>query len=100
VATVELTQEMFQRTGAEPGDTEGLINYPRTICDVQAVALFRETADGRTKVSLRSRGSLDVERLSREEGGGGHKNAAGFTVDRALAEVRSRVLARLGEILD
>ncbi len=79
IATVWLTQEMVERSGASPGDSEGLIDYPRSIAGVRSVALFRELVDGRFKVSLRSRGAINVEKIARSNGGGGHHNAAGFT---------------------
>ena len=81
VATAWLTQEMIDRAGAGPGDSEGLIDYPRSIAGVETVAMFRQLENGNFKVSLRSRGEVDVERIARRFGGGGHKNAAGFTVN-------------------
>src|SRR5262249_47352630 len=71
VATVLLTRAMFERAGAGPGDSEGLVDYPRTIAGVDAVALVREREDGSQKVSLRSRGEVDVEKIARHHGGGG-----------------------------
>lgn len=79
IATARVTREMFERCGADDGDTEGLIDYPRSVAGVKAVALLRELADGGYKVSLRSRGELDVEQIASQRGGGGHRNAAGFS---------------------
>ena len=62
VASVFLTREMFQRAGAAGGDSEGLIDVPRSIAGVEAVALLREVGDGEWKISLRSRGAVDVIR--------------------------------------
>jgi phosphoesterase RecJ-like protein len=95
VATVELTPEMFARAGAAEGDAEDLIDAPRSIAGVEAVALFRLRPDGRVRVSLRSRDRVSVERIARRHGGGGHKNAAGCTVEGDLATVREAVLADL-----
>ncbi len=78
VATAWMTREMVARAGAGPGDSEGLIDYPRSIAGVEAVAMFRELEGGGFKVSLRSRGTVNVERIARRFGGGGHRNAAGF----------------------
>jgi bifunctional oligoribonuclease and PAP phosphatase NrnA len=80
IATVWLTREMIERSGAQPGDSESLVDYPRSIAGVDAVALFRELPDGRIKASLRSRGEVDVEAVARARGGGGHRNAAGCTL--------------------
>ncbi len=99
VATVLLTGEMMERAGAGPADTEGLVDYPRTIDGVEAVALLRERSEGGTKVSLRSRGEADVEKVARKHGGGGHKNAAGFTLDGTPSDNRETVVAALAEVL-
>ncbi|HNU83588.1 MAG TPA: bifunctional oligoribonuclease/PAP phosphatase NrnA [Thermoanaerobaculia bacterium] len=95
IATVVLTREMFARAGAAPGDSEGLIDHPRSIAGVAATALFKELGDGRWKISLRSRGSLDVERIAQGFGGGGHRNAAGCTLDGPLPAVQERIIAAL-----
>ncbi|MCG8463114.1 MAG: bifunctional oligoribonuclease/PAP phosphatase NrnA [Holophagales bacterium] len=101
VATAWLTREMVQRSGARPGDSEGLVDYPRSIAGVVAVALFRELEDGRVKASLRSRGELSVERIARAGGGGGHTNAAGFTASaEASKNIQSTVVEALAEALD
>ena len=96
VATAWMTREMAQRAGAEPGDTEGLIDYPRSIAGVEAVAMFRQLEDGHFKVSLRSRGEVDVERIARRFGGGGHQNAAGFSSQKARDELFEETVGALG----
>lgn len=100
VAVVELSPEMFERAGAADGDSEGLIDVPRSIAGVAAVALFRRRPDGSTKVSLRSRGEIDVERVARRHGGGGHKNAAGCLLEDDPAAAREKVLADLAAAVE
>lgn len=95
VATAWMTREMAQRAGAQPGDSEGLIDYPRSIAGVEAVAMFREIEDGRLKVSLRSRGSVNVERVARRFGGGGHQNAAGFSSAKTRQELHAETVDAL-----
>jgi phosphoesterase RecJ-like protein len=112
IATVRLDPEMFTRAGADAGDSEGLIDQPRSIAGVEAVALIRRRPDGSHKVSLRSRGEVDVEKIARHHGGGGHRNAAGFALEpppadaahpadlsRASAAVQGQVVAELTEML-
>jgi bifunctional oligoribonuclease and PAP phosphatase NrnA len=85
IATVRLEPEMFARAGAAAGDSEGLIDHPRSIAGVDAVALVRRREDGSYKVSLRSRGEVDVEKIARHHGGGGHRNAAGYAIEAGEA---------------
>ncbi|HEV8582013.1 MAG TPA: bifunctional oligoribonuclease/PAP phosphatase NrnA [Thermoanaerobaculia bacterium] len=99
VATGRLTRAMFEKVGAAPGDSEGLIDHLRSIAGVDAVALIREREDGSHKVSLRSRGEVDVEKIARHHGGGGHRNAAGFTLEGEGEEVRGQVAAALAAAL-
>jgi len=76
-ATQYLRQQDFQRTGAAYEDTEDLINECRRISSVEVAALFVELKDGRVKLSLRSKGDIDVCKIAEKFGGGGHKMAAG-----------------------
>ena len=78
-----------------PGDTDPLIDILRIARESDVAALAKETPDGRIKMSLRSRGRVDVGSIASALGGGGHHNAAGFTydgtVEEAVAEVRVRL---------
>jgi phosphoesterase RecJ-like protein len=71
---------------------EDLVNYPRSIGSVRVACLLRQRG-GQVKVSLRGKGDVDVSRICRVFGGGGHPNAAGCTVPGTLPEVTDRVLA-------
>lgn len=73
-ATQHLTQADFKRTGAKYSDTENLIDECRRISGVEAAALFVEQTDGRIKVSLRSKGTIDVCKIAAKFGGGGAHN--------------------------
>lgn len=95
VATVVLTREMFRRAGAEEGDSEGLIDVPRAVAGVEAVALLRETAERSWKLSLRSRGAVDVQAIAARHSGGGHRNAAGCRAEGDLGAVRARFVGEL-----
>lgn len=100
IATAWLTREMAERAGAMPGDSEGLIDYPRSIAGVEAVALFRQLEGERFKVSLRSRGAVDVEKIARLFGGGGHHNAAGFSRETNRETLVRETLEQLEDALD
>ena len=76
VATMFVTREMFQRTGTSEEDIENFINYTLGIAGVQIGLLFTELPEG-VKISFRSRGEVEVNKLAQEFGGNGHKNAAG-----------------------
>ena len=100
IAWILLTQQMLEQTGASPHDTEGIVNHPLFIENVEMAALFREENNGGFRVSLRSKNNHDVGSVAERFGGGGHKNAAGFSVDGDFCEVRDRVIAELERLLD
>jgi phosphoesterase RecJ-like protein len=77
--------EMFRRTGTSGEDTENFANFPRMMKNVEISAFFREIEDG-WKVSLRSRGDMNVAQIAARFGGGGHRNAAGY---RARTDLRT-----------
>jgi phosphoesterase RecJ-like protein len=77
VALLTITRAMAAALGGTYDDTEGLINFPLTVKDVQAVAFFKESAPGDWRVSLRSKGTVDTGAIAKQFGGGGHMNASG-----------------------
>ena len=95
---MELTEEMFQATGATQEAGEGFVNYVRMIEGVRLAILFRENS-GKVRVSLRSL-DVDVGKLAATFGGGGHVRAAGCELAMPLADAKEQVLARAREFLE
>lgn len=95
VAWGSISHDQFVESEAKDEDTEGFVNEMLAIRTVEIAALFRETKPRWVRVSLRSRGSLDVSAIAREFGGGGHRNAAGCSFDMPLAEAVNLVTPRL-----
>jgi len=99
LAIVYVDRETARATGGTYEDTEGLINVPLTVREIQAVVFFKEWEDGAFRVSMRSKGRIDVRRVARLFGGGGHKNASGCTVPGPYGEARRQVIPRLLEAI-
>jgi phosphoesterase RecJ-like protein len=90
-----VTQKQMERCGAIEEDCEGLVNYALSIGGVEVAAFFRELPDGRYRVSLRSKGKVDVARVAETFGGGGHECASGCSVDGPLADSVRMVIVQL-----
>ncbi|MGA8762374.1 MAG: DHHA1 domain-containing protein, partial [Candidatus Sulfotelmatobacter sp.] len=88
-------QEQMERHGAKEEDCEGLVNYVLSIGQVEVAAFFRELPDGRYRVSLRSKGKLDVSRVAERFGGGGHQCASGCSLAGPLDNAVREVLEQL-----
>ncbi|GAB4389245.1 MAG: bifunctional oligoribonuclease/PAP phosphatase NrnA [Thermodesulfovibrionales bacterium] len=95
MAMITVTREMLKRTGTTALDTENFTGFPRLIRDASLSAFFREDEDGAWKVSMRSKGQLNVARIAEAFGGGGHKNAAGYTISGDLASAKERLFAEV-----
>lgn len=92
IAYASITGAQMAASEAEGAETEGIVNYVRSVRGAEVGILFREGPDGATRVSLRSGDALDISEIARMFGGGGHPAAAGCTVDRPLEEAVSVVV--------
>lgn len=96
LAVMRVTRKDFEETGANMGDTENLINVPLQVRTVEVCLLFTEPRDaGPVRVSLRSKGQIDVARFSEQFGGGGHARAAGLKLQAPFQEAHDRVVAAM-----
>lgn len=95
LAWIWVTREQMDRVGAIDEDCEGLVNYSLAIQGVEVAAFFRELSDGRYRVSLRSKGKLNVASVAERFGGGGHECASGCSLEGPLSVAVARVLAQL-----
>ena len=101
LSLMTLTRKMLRETGTQPEDADGLIHYARRIEDVKMAALIQEqahdrhhaTAGNKYHVSLRSDGSIDVAAIAATFGGGGHPNAAGFSIESPLQKIKDVIRA-------
>jgi phosphoesterase RecJ-like protein len=98
-ASVTASPAQYALCGTSKEPSQGFVNYPRSIQGVEVAILFREEP-GEVRVSLRSRGTVDVSDIAAAFGGGGHHNAAGFTVRSSLAEARHRLIPAVEAALE
>ena len=99
LASLAVDEAAFARAGADSTDTEEIINIPRAIAGVEAVVFCKQWEPGVVKVSLRSRGDVDVRSVAASFGGGGHTNAAGCSFNTDLETARNMLETSLAELL-
>jgi phosphoesterase RecJ-like protein len=100
IAIVYLDHEMAREAGGTYEDTEGLINLPLTVKEIQAVVFFKQDQGDQYRVSMRSKSEIDIGAVAKQFGGGGHKNAAGCTVSGPIDELRKLFLEKLEHAID
>jgi len=92
---MHVDQETMARCQASEEDCEGLANYALAIEGIEVALFFREQPDGNFRVSLRSKGAVNVAAVAKDFGGGGHECASGCGVDGPLPAAIERVRAQL-----
>lgn len=95
--SMKLTPEMVIETNGSFSEGESTINAPFTVKGVAASLLVKQDIDGPVKISMRSKGNIDVAKLAIKNGGGGHKNAAGYKTQIPFEEAYRKAVADMKE---
>ena len=99
ISWMHITQADFCESGATAEDCEGLVNWALGIDGIEATAFFRELPGGGYRISLRSKGAIDVSSIARLFGGGGHAAASGHDLAGPYPDARDQVLSALRDAL-
>ena len=100
IVTLYVDHAMTTAAGGTYEDTEGLVNMPLTVKDIEVVIFFKQEKGDEYRVSLRSKADVDVNAVAKAFGGGGHKNASGCTVTGAIEDLRRTFVEKVGDALD
>lgn len=101
LAVLSFDDDLLERLGASYDDSDSLINLPLSARQVRAVALFKtDHGTGEVRVSLRSKDGVDVRAVAQRYGGGGHRNAAGFTAPPGGPAARDQILRDVAEAIE
>lgn len=95
IATMRQTIEMRRIADAVDGDNNGFVNIPLAAREVVASIYMREVGENKYRVSLRSKGDINVARVAEKFGGGGHNNAAGLSVEGNWDELEAEIVKQL-----
>lgn len=99
IAIVYLDHAMARAAGGTYDDTEGLVNLPLTVKEIEAVVFFKQVDGDTFRVSLRSKGDIDVGSVAKSFGGGGHRNAAGCTVTGLIDDLQRRFVDQVADAI-
>ena len=91
---MKIKNEMYQKSGASKGEAEDFLDLIRPLRKSKVIFLLKEISEG-TKVSLRSKGDYDVQKIAAQFGGGGHKNAAGCIIKEKMERAEKLILESL-----
>src|SRR4029077_10300235 len=100
IAIVYVDHAMARAAGGSYEDTEGLVNLPLTVKEIEAVVFFKQEKDSEYRVSLRSKGEIDIGAVAKSFGGGGHKNAAGCTVRGPIESLRQMMIEKVERAIE
>ena len=99
VALLSVTRKVMEELGGTSDDLEGLINFPLTVKEIEAVAFFKEVGDQDWRISMRSKGDVDTGAIARQFNGGGHTNASGCSAKGTLDDIQEQFGKLLGEAI-
>ena len=97
---MEISRESIEKYGASFSDFDGMAEYTLYAENVMVGALLKELDDKSVKVSLRSKSDINVSKVARYFGGGGHRNASGFVMKPSLEINRQKLLDNLKELIN
>jgi len=100
VSVLYFDDPMARAAGGTYDDTDGLINLPLTVKEIQSVVFFKHVAGDEYRVSMRSKGNVDIGAVAKEFGGGGHKNAAGCTATGTLDALQALFVGKIERAID
>jgi phosphoesterase RecJ-like protein len=100
IATLYVDTQLTQDCGGTYEDTEGLINLPLTVKEILAVVFFKEIGPDDWRVSLRSKGDININAIAKEFGGGGHKNASGCSARGARTALQAIFEQKVARAID
>jgi len=99
VCIITITQEMYNKTGAQEQDTEAIAPLTRQIEGVEVGLTIKEKPNGECKCSIRTFESVDASVLAASFGGGGHKQASACRFECSVEEAKARLVAKCEELL-
>ena len=99
VCWMKITKEMYRKTKTSPENTEAFINYLQQIKNIKILFILKEAPRNKTKVSFRSIGRIDVQKLAKRFGGGGHRNASGATLVKPIEKAEKIILNTIKETI-
>jgi bifunctional oligoribonuclease and PAP phosphatase NrnA len=100
LAWLWVTHEDMVNASAVEEDCEGVVNYALSTGGTEAAVFLRELPEGRIRLSLRSKGKINVAAISERLGGGGHENAAGCTLNGPMERATDEILSALRQEMD
>lgn len=90
-----LTSKDFTATKTNRSDTEGFVDYTLKLENSMCGVFFYETPEGHTKISLRSKGPVDIQKFAKRHGGGGHMHASGITLKTAFQPTVKKIMKEI-----
>ena len=95
IAVVSVSRDMLEECNANMEDAEGIVSYIRDIEGVEIACILKEVEDDEIKISLRSKSKINVAEICSKYNGGGHKKAAGCTINKSIYDAKESILKEI-----
>ena len=98
VGSLVVTQKALLETGASWELTEGFVDIPRTVRGIEISILYTQRGDNNYKLSLRSKADVNVEKVAKKFGGGGHIHASACWMKGDIESIKSQIIKAIREL--
>ncbi|MCX8069995.1 MAG: bifunctional oligoribonuclease/PAP phosphatase NrnA [Thermodesulfovibrionales bacterium] len=99
IAIMTVTKEMLQRTGCDDEDAGNFVDFPKRTVYIKVSVLIKEISENKYRISMRSKNGINVAIVASQYGGGGHKNAAGCTIENNLESIKKDLFKKISEVM-
>jgi phosphoesterase RecJ-like protein len=98
IGSLVVTQKDLQEAGASWEHTEGFVDIPRTVKGIEISVLYTQRGENNFKLSLRSKADVNVEKIAKKFGGGGHVHAASCWIKGDIESIKSQIIKATKEV--
>ncbi len=98
VGSLVVTHKMLQEAGASMEHIEGFVDIPRAVQGIEISVLYSQLSGNSFKLSLRSKGQVNVEKVAKKFGGGGHINAAACRIEGDIESIKNKIMEAIKEL--
>lgn len=100
IALMTVTKDMLKQTGCDDEDAGNFVDFPKKTIYIKVSVLIKEISQGKYRISMRSKGDINVASVASQYSGGGHKNAAGCTIEGEIDVIKKDLFKKISEVIE
>ena len=99
IAIMTVTKDMLRDTGCDDDDAGNFVDFPKRTVYIKVSVLIKEISEDKYRISMRSKNGINVAAVASQYNGGGHKNAAGCTIEGKIDDIKKDLFKKISDII-